>query len=142
MMFGSNDYLGLAGDPAVVRGATEAMETYGTGLAMNQPFATTPLHETLRERIAAFKGTESALLFGSCTAANIALLTTLVNDQNATLFSDRNNHASIIDGCRLSNARTVVYRTRDIDHLANQLVATPVHPSRTIISDGVFSVKG
>jgi 7-keto-8-aminopelargonate synthetase-like enzyme len=90
MMLGSNDYLGLAGDPAVVRGATEAMETYGTGLAMNQPLATTPLHETLRERIAAFKGTGFALLFGSCTAANIALLTTLVNDQNATVFSDRN----------------------------------------------------
>jgi glycine C-acetyltransferase len=109
---------------------------------MNQPFATTPLHEELRQRVAAFTGTESALLFSSCTAANIALLTTLASDRDAIIFSDTNNHASIIDGCRLAKGRTVVYRTRDVDHLASQIEATSSHPNRTIISDGVFSVEG
>jgi glycine C-acetyltransferase len=141
-MLGANDYLGLAGDPDVVRGAIGAMETHGTGLAMNQPFATTPLHEALRERIAAFTGTEAALLFGSCTAANIALLTTLASEASATIFSDANNHASIIDGCRLARGRTRTYRTRDVLDLAGALAAVQDGARRTIVSDGVFSVEG
>lgn len=141
LMLGSNDYLGLAGDPSVIRGAVAALERYGTGFAMNQPFATTPLHDALRERIAAYTGTEAALLFGSCTAANIALLTTLGSVPEAVILSDANNHASIIDGCRLGKARTLVYRTRDLDHLEMQLTTTG-GPNRTIVSDGVFSVEG
>jgi len=117
LMLGSNDYLGLAGNPDVIQGGIRALETYGAGLAMNQPFATTPLHEELRERIADFTGTESALLFGSCTSANIALLTTLSNETGAITLSDANNHASIIDGCRLAKGRTEVYRSRDIADL-------------------------
>ena len=73
---------------------------------MNQPFGTTPLHDELRRAIAAFTGTEAALLFGSCTAANIALLTTLAQESEAVILSDANNHASIIDGCRLAHGRT------------------------------------
>src|SRR4051812_42133342 len=109
---------------------------------MNQPFATTPLHEELREHIAAYTGTEAALLFGSCTAANIALLTTLAADTNAVILSDANSHASIIDGCRLSNGRTSVYRTRDVTDLEEQLEASRTDGRRTIVSDGVFSVEG
>jgi glycine C-acetyltransferase len=141
-MLGSNDYLGLAGDQDVIRGAVKALEVYGAGLAMNQPFATTPLHEELRKRIAAYTGTEAALLFGSCTAANIALLTTLAADANAVILSDANSHASIIDGCRLSKGRTSVYRTRDVTHLEEQVEASRTDGRRTIISDGVFSVEG
>lgn len=140
-MLGSNDYLGLAADPDVIRGAVSAVETYGAGLAMNQPFATTPLHEALRQRIAAFTGAEAALLFGSCTAANIALLTTLAGEAQSAILSDANNHASIVDGCRLAKGRTSVYRTRDVTHLRRLLEATPPG-SRTIISDGVFSAEG
>ncbi|HEV2678306.1 MAG TPA: pyridoxal phosphate-dependent aminotransferase family protein [Aliidongia sp.] len=142
LMFGSNDYLGLAGDPAVVHGGIAALERYGTGLAMNQPFATTPLHEALRERIADFTGTEAALLFGSCTTANIALLTTLAGTLDAVVLSDADNHASIIDGCRLARGRTIVYRTRDLVDLRDQVAATRASPNRTVVSDGVFSVEG
>lgn len=142
IMLGSNDYLGLASDQDVVRGAVNALEVHGAGLAMNQPFATTPLHEELRKRIAAYTGTEAALLFGSCTAANIALLTTLAADANAVILSDANSHASVIDGCRLSKGRTSVYRTRDVTHLEEQVEAYRTDGRRTIISDGVFSVEG
>lgn len=138
LMFGANDYLGLAGDPAVIDGAIVALRTHGLGHAMNQPFATTPLHHALRERIAAFTGTQAALLFASCTAANIALLTTL--GREGTLLSDADNHASIVDGCRLARAATRVYRSRDPSDLERMLdgAAGP----RTIVSDGVFSVEG
>ena len=142
LMLGSNDYLGLAGDPEVVQAGIAALERFGSGLAMNQPFATTDLHEELRDRIAAFTGTEAALLFGSCTAANIALLTTLAQDADTTILSDANNHASIIDGCRLARGRTLVYRTRDVVHLQAQLKATSAAARHTVISDGVFSVEG
>ena len=141
-MLGSNDYLALAGDPEVVQAGIVALERFGNGLAMNQPFATTDLHEELRDRIAAFAGTEAALLFGSCTAANIALLTTLAQDADTAILSDANNHASIIDGCRLARGRTLVYRTRDTGHLQAQLDATATAAKRTVISDGVFSVEG
>jgi glycine C-acetyltransferase len=140
LMLGSNDYLGLAADPDVIQGAMRALERHGTGVAMNQPFATTPLHEELRERIADFTGTEAALLFGSCTAANIALLTTLAREADAEILSDADNHASIIDACRLARGRTTVYRTRDMTDLAGR-IASPA-ARRTIVSDGVFSVEG
>ncbi len=142
LMFGSNDYLSLAGDEGVVQAGVAAMLRYGTGVAMNQPFATTPLHDALRQRIAAFTGTEAALLFGSCTAANIALLTTLGRQGDAVILSDANNHASIIDGCRLARGRTLVYRTRDMAELAGQLDRLPAASGVTVVSDGVFSVEG
>ncbi len=138
LMLGSNDYLGLASEPAVIEGAIAALQAYGTGHAMNQPFATTPLHQALRERIAAFTGTEAALLFASCTAANIALLTTL--GAEGVILSDADNHASIVDGCRLARGRTEVYRSRDIGDLERALAET--EGRRTIVSDGVFSVEG
>lgn len=138
LMLGSNDYLGLAGDPAVIDGAVAALKAYGAGHAMNQPFATTPLHQALRACIAAFTGTEAALLFASCTAANIALLTTLGAD--GVILSDADNHASIVDGCRLARGRTAVYRSREIGDLDRCLADTDGR--RTIVSDGVFSVEG
>ncbi len=138
LMLGSNDYLGLAGEPAVIDGAIAALREYGAGHAMNQPFATTPLHQALRERIADFTGTEAALLFASCTAANIALLTTL--GAEGVILSDADNHASIVDGCRLARGRTLVYRSRDIGDLGRCLDETDGR--RTIVSDGVFSVEG
>ena len=142
LMFGSNDYLSLAGDEDVVQAGVAAMLRFGTGVAMNQPFATTPLHDELRQRIAAFTGTEAALLFGSCTAANIALLTTLARESDAVILSDANNHASIIDGCRLARGRSLVYRTRDIVDLARQLDRLAPGLAVTVVSDGVFSVEG
>ena len=141
IMLGSNDYLGLGSDQDVVRGAVNALEVHGAGLAMNQPFATTPLHEELRKRIAAYTGTEAALLFGSCTAANIAL-DHAGRGCECSHLSDANSHASVIDGCRLSKGRTSVYRTRDVTHLEEQVEAYRTDGRRTIISDCVFSVEG
>lgn len=142
IVLGSNDYLGLAAEPAVIRGAIDALNRYGTGLAMNQPFATTCLHEALRERIAAFYGMEAALLFGSCTAANVALLATMAREADATVFSDGNNHPSIVDGCRLAHGRTVDYQTRNVGDLEAKIAADAGTGSRVIVSDGVFSVEG
>jgi glycine C-acetyltransferase len=142
IMLGSNDYLGLAAEPRVIRGAVEALQRYGTGLAINQPFATTALHQELRERIAAFCGMEAALLFGSCTAANIALLSTMARETGATIFCDDNNHPSIRDGCRLSHGRTVFYHTRKASDLEAKIAAETASGARVIISDGVFSIEG
>lgn len=142
IMLGSNDYLGLTVDPMVIGGAVEALHRYGTGLAMNQPFATTPLHQELRERIAAFSGMEGALVFGSCSAANIALIATLARERDATIFSDSDNHPSIIDGCELARGRTVVYQTCNTSDLESKIAAVPGTGARTIVSDGVFSIEG
>ena len=125
LMLGSNDYLGLAGDDRLVRAAARALERYGCGLGLNPPFATTALHEELREVIADFSGTEDALLFGSCTAANVALLATLGRERTGSILSDANNHASIVDGCRLARASTIVYPTCDAAAVARQLERLP-----------------
>ena len=141
LMFGSNDYLSLAGDENMMQAGVAAMLRLGTGVAMNQHFATTPLHDELRERIAAFTETEAALLFRFCTAANIALLTTLARESDAVILSDANNHASIIDGCRLARGRTLVYQTCDMAALPRHLSRVASGPAVTVVPNGVFSVE-
>lgn len=140
IMLGSNDYLGLAGHPEVIEAAIAALRRYGAGTAINPPFATTPLHEELAERLARFTGTEAALLFGSASAANAGVLATLVGPGDA-IFSDRLNHASIVDGCRLSRAETVLYASRDARSLEEAMARTKAE-RHLVISDGVFSMEG
>ncbi len=140
IMLGSNDYLGLANHPEVIARARAALDQYGAGPALNPPLATTPIHEELCDTLALFHGTESALLFNSCTAANIAVAATLVGEGDH-LFSDRLNHASIIDGCRLSAAAAHVYRHNDFEHL-DALLAQAPRGAKLVISDGVFSMEG
>jgi glycine C-acetyltransferase len=141
VMLGSNNYLGLAQHPKVVQASHDAYREYGVGMAMNPTLATTPLHVALERAIADFCGMEAALLFNSCTAANCALIPTLFGDGD-TVFSDRLNHASIIDACRLSRARTVVYPHADTAALETMTTEAANAGAKSIISDGVFSMEG
>lgn len=136
----ANNYLGLAGDADVIERSCAAARQYGSGTTLNPPLATTPLHAELSGTIARFHGTDSALLFNSCTSANVTVACTLAG-KGDRIFSDRLNHASIIDGCRLSAADTLIYNNRDLDHLA-ALLAEPHPGGKLVITDGIFSMEG
>lgn len=138
--FASNDYLGLAAHPTVRAAAISAIERFGTGaMASRLVVGTRSLHRELEQAIAEWKRTESALVFSSGYAANIGVLTTL-GAADVTLFSDELNHASIIDGCRLSKARTIVYRHLDLDHLQQLLRQTAGR--KIVVTESVFSMDG
>lgn len=139
--FASNDYLGLAGHSSLVKAAREAMETFGFGTGASRLLAGgTSLHSELEHDVAAFKGTEAALVFNSGYAANTGALPSLAGEGD-TLFSDELNHASIIDGCRLSRAKTVIYRHGDADHLA-ELLESEGGQRSVVVTDTVFSMDG
>lgn len=138
--FASNDYLGLAAHPTVRAAAISAIERFGTGaMASRLVVGTRSLHHELEQAIAEWKRTESALVFSSGYAANIGVITTL-GAADVTLFSDELNHASIIDGCRLSKARTIVYRHLDLDHLQQLLRQTAGR--KIVVTESVFSMDG
>ena len=139
--FTSNNYLGLAADPRVAAAAAAAAREYGASVSASRLLCgSTPLHDRLERRLAALKGGEAALLYSSGYLANLGALTALARPGDA-IFSDALNHASIIDGCRLSGAETRVYRHRDADHLA-ELMAASSAPRRLIVSETVFSMDG
>lgn len=142
LMCASNNYLGLADDPRMIEAALEAIRLYGTGSSGSRLITgNSTLHEELEQRIARFKGTESAIVFNTGYMANIAALTALVGAEDVIL-SDELNHASIIDGCRLSRAATVVYRHADLEDLNARLAASVHCRRRIIVTDGVFSMDG
>jgi 8-amino-7-oxononanoate synthase len=140
VVLSSNDYLGLAGDPDVRRAANDAIDQYGVGTGMNPSIALTPIHAELAGAIASFSGAEAALLFNSCTAANVALLTTLVGAED-WILSDELNHASIVDGCRLSRVSTKVYPHGDVAAV-KRLIEEAEGRRCLIMTDGVFSMEG
>src|SRR5918999_5746230 len=108
--FCSNNYLGLANHPALCAAAKEAIDRYGCGSGASRLISgNMTLHEELETKIAQLKGTETALVFNSGFQANTGVIPTLIGDGDV-VFSDALNHASIIDGCRLSRARIIVYR--------------------------------
>jgi 8-amino-7-oxononanoate synthase len=138
----SNNYLGLAEHPVLREAAHEALERYGLGTGASRLVSgTTALHEELERRIALFKGTDAAILFNSGYAANTGVIPALAGEGDV-IFSDGLNHASIIDGCRLSRARTVVYRHCDTGHLDALLREHQGARRKFIVSDGVFSMDG
>lgn len=138
--FASNDYLGLSGHPAVVAAACEAAARWGTGAGASRlVVGSRPVHDELEAALASWKGAEAALLFPTGYAANVGVLTTF-GVAGARVLSDELNHASIVDGCRLARAQSVVYRHRDLDHLAS-LLADGGPPS-IVVSDSVFSMDG
>lgn len=141
IMLGSNNYLGLASEPVVIEAAVAAVKQYGLGTCINPCFVRTPVHARLELELAAHLGTEDALLFASCSAANAGILATLAG-KGDVIFSDRMNHASIIDACRLSRADAAVYEYRDVESLRRQLSANSCAGARLIITDGVFSMEG
>jgi 8-amino-7-oxononanoate synthase len=139
--FSSNNYLGLANHPLLREAATRAMAEHGFGAGASRLIAgnLTP-HRALERRIATWKRTEGALLFNSGYHANVGILSALAGPEDV-IFSDELNHASIIDGCRLSRARTIVYPHRDVESLERSLRAHSGR-RRIIVSDSVFSMDG
>ena len=138
----ANNYLGLADDPRVVAAAKEALDRWGYGLASVRFICgTQDLHKQLEQRISAFLGNEDTILYSSCFDANGGLFETLLSEQDAVI-SDELNHASIIDGIRLSKARRLRYRNRDMTDLEAQLRASADARRRLIATDGVFSMDG
>jgi glycine C-acetyltransferase len=141
--FCSNNYLGLANDPRMVNAAKMALEKYGVGPAAVRPLAgTLDLHLELEHRLAAFKGVEGAITFQSGYCANLAVIPTLVGKEDL-IISDELNHASIIDGCRLSGARILRYSHADPDDLERIIIENEGNCRRALaITDGVFSMDG
>jgi 8-amino-7-oxononanoate synthase len=139
--YASNDYLGLTQHPAVKAAARDAIDRWGTGSgAARLVVGSRPIHHQLEADLAAWKGTERAVLFPTGFAANLGLLTALAT-ASATIFSDELNHASIIDGARLARADVQVFRHRDVEHLVALLGA---HRDRRalVVTDLVFSMDG
>ena len=140
----SNNYLGIAEHPALTEAMLVATRQYGTGSGASRLVSgTMPPHAALEERIAFFKGSAAALLFNSGYAANTGILQGLFGPDDV-IFSDELNHASIIDGCRLARARTVIYPHCDVAALAELMAdEKPQRKGRwLIVTDGVFSMDG
>ena len=135
----SNNYLGIANHPALVEKMVAATRQYGAGSGASRLISgTMPAHVELEERIAIFKGTEAALLFNSGYAANIGILQGLFGPDDV-IFSDELNHASIIDGCRLARARTLVYPHCDYVALTEVMEREKPHrKGRWLIVTDVF----
>lgn len=140
--FGSNDYLGLASHEALVRAVEDSIGQIGFGAGAS-PLVNGrgTLHRRLERELADFEGTESALLFPTGFAANVGVIGSLVS-KGDTVFSDQLNHASIIDGCRLSGAAVSVYPHLDMQQLESQLADAAGARRRLIVTDGLFSMDG
>jgi glycine C-acetyltransferase len=138
----ANNYLGLADHPAILEAAHEALERWGYGMASVRFICgTQEAHRELEERLAAFLGTEAAILFGSCFDANGGLFEALLGPEDAVI-SDALNHASIIDGIRLCKARRLRFANGDMDELEARLEEAADARHRLIATDGVFSMDG
>jgi 8-amino-7-oxononanoate synthase len=137
--FASNDYLGLTQHPAVKAAARDAIDRWGAGSGASRLIVgSRPVHHQLEAALAEWKGAERALVFPTGFAANLGVLATF-GGPGVTVLSDELNHASIIDGCRLSRARVAVYRHRDLDHAAKLLADAD---RAIVVTDTVFSMDG
>ncbi|HMC71412.1 MAG TPA: aminotransferase class I/II-fold pyridoxal phosphate-dependent enzyme, partial [Mycobacteriales bacterium] len=138
----ANNYLGLADDPRIVAAARDALDRWGYGMASVRFICgTQAVHKDLERKLSEFLGTEDTILYSSCFDANGGLFETLLDDSD-TVISDELNHASIIDGIRLSKAKRARYRNRDMADLEAQLQAASGARRRLIATDGVFSMDG
>ncbi len=140
--FCANNYLGLADHPDIVAAARSGLEEWGFGMASVRFICgTQSLHTRLEERISAFLGTDATILYSSCFDANGGVFETLLGAEDAVI-SDELNHASIIDGIRLSKARRLRYRNRDMADLRARLEQAADARRRVVVTDGVFSMDG
>ena len=140
--FSSNNYLGIANHPALAEAAKAAIDRYGCGSGASRLISgNMALHEELERCLAKFKGTEAALVFNSGFQANTGILSTLAGEGDV-IFSDALNHASIIDGCRLSRAKTVVYAHGDLNQLESALKQAASSRRRLIVTETIFSMDG
>ena len=142
VLLGSNNYLGLSTHPEVIAAAVEATQTFGTGASGSRLISgNSELYTTLETNLAKMKGTEAALVFSSGYAANTSIIPVLAGEDDLIL-SDALNHASIIDGCRLSRASKKIYQHCDVGHLKSLLSASTTFRRKLIVTDGVFSMDG
>jgi glycine C-acetyltransferase len=140
--FCANNYLGLANHPRLREAAKRAIDQFGIGPGAVRTIAgTMSLHVDLERRLAEFKGAEAVITTQSGFTANLAVIPSLVG-KGDVIFSDSLNHASIIDGCRLSRAQIVAYAHNDMDDLQRKIAETTEYGRRLIVSDGVFSMDG
>ena len=139
--FSSNDYLGLAGNQEIVRAVKDSLEKFAFGSGASRLLAGgSILHKKLEAHIAGFKGTKAALIFNSGYCANTGIIPSIASDTDV-IFSDEFNHASIIDGCRLSRSKTRIYRHRDMAHL-QALMKKSGARRKIVATDTVFSMDG
>lgn len=142
IMLGSNNYMGLTNDQRVIDAAVEATRKYGSGCTGSRFLnGTLDLHIKLEDELAAFLNKEAALTFSTGFQTNLGIISAITGPRDY-IFSDAENHASIIDGCRLSFAKTVKYMHSDMDSLRSKLERAPDEAGKLIITDGVFSMQG
>jgi 8-amino-7-oxononanoate synthase len=142
LMFGSNSYLGLTDHPYIKEAAIRAVNKYGTGCAGSRFLnGTLDIHVELEERLARFVGKESAILFSTGFQVNIGVLSCLTG-RNDYILLDEMDHASIIDGCRLSFSHVIKYRHNDMGDLERKLSNLPEDGVKLIVVDGIFSMEG
>jgi len=140
--YASNDYLGLTQHPDVVQAAHAALDRWGAGAGSARLIVgSRPVHAELEAALADWKRTEGAVVFPTGFATNLGVMTTF-GGPGVVVYSDELNHASIIDGCRLSRGRVEVYRHADIDHLHDLLGTAPAGGRRVVVTDTVFSMDG
>ncbi|MFN0206642.1 MAG: aminotransferase class I/II-fold pyridoxal phosphate-dependent enzyme [Planctomycetota bacterium] len=142
VMIGSNNYLGLTHHPKVVEAAVKAAKRYGSGCTGSRFLnGTLELHEELEARLAKFMNREACLAFSTGFQACLGVISAIASKDDL-IFCDRDNHASIVDGTRLSFAKTVKYNHNDMADLADRLAAAPKDKGKLIVADGVFSMLG
>lgn len=142
LMFGSNSYMGLTNHPKVIEAAVEATRKYGTGMA-GSPFlnGTLDIHKDLEARIAEYVGKEDAMIYSTGFGVNLGVVSTLT-DRNDYIILDEQDHASIIEGRRLSFSNYLKYRHNDMASLENVLKKCDPDRVKLIVTDGVFSMEG
>jgi glycine C-acetyltransferase len=141
-MYASYSYLGLVGHPRINEAAKKAIDQYGTGTNGVRTLAgTLTVHNELEETIANFKHTEAALTYSSGYATNLTVVSTMMG-RGDYVFSDKLNHASIVDGCLMSGAEFRRFRHNDMEHLENLLKNAPPDVAKMVIADSVFSMDG
>lgn len=142
LMFGSNSYMGLTNHPKIIEAAKKATDKYGTGVAGSRFLnGTLDIHVELEKKLARYVNKESALLFSTGYQVNLGVLS-CVTGRNDYLILDEYNHASIIDGTRLSFSRVIKYRHNDMDDLEQKLSNLPENAIKLIVIDGIFSMEG
>lgn len=142
LMFGSNSYLGLTNHPKIKEAAKAAVDKYGTGCAGSRFLnGTLDIHIELERRLAAYVGKEAAVLFSTGFQVNLGVISCLL-DRNDYLILDEYDHASIIDGSRLSFSRSIKYAHNDMDDLRKKLSRLPEDAAKLIVADGIFSMEG
>jgi 8-amino-7-oxononanoate synthase len=142
LMFGSNSYLGLTDHPYIKEAAKKAIDKYGTGCAGSRFLnGTLDIHIELESRLASYVGKEAAILFSTGFQVNLGVLS-CITGRNDYLILDEQDHASIIDGCRLSFSRVIKYAHNDMQDLKRKISILPEEAVKVVVVDGIFSMEG